>query len=268
MSVGGGTSGIIGRAMGAAAPVLAASALQAQRAEIEAKRDEVLNRYRGAERSEEFAFRKGQTADEQAFRTGEREAGQEFQAGEAGKTREAQAKRDTSLDSYRQAQLELTRSGQKSDQDYRAKAQGLAERQLTISEAGADLSQKLAKINLSRAEDQQTALKLINDPNLDAPTREAAMDYLNYSGMHKGSVVVKQIQDRMGNYQDDFAIFVDGKRQDEAAVPKGGAKAPSAGAGSKAQPAAPKDQAEFDALPKGAYYRDPGDPDPNHMYQK
>lgn len=210
--------GIIGKALSGAASVAVPMALEEHRARIQALRDERLQQYRSKEIEGQQQLQRDLSAAQiQATRD------------EGKATREHQAEMQRNEQTFRGEQygydralkadeLKLHQQRMESDDDYRTGQLEIAREQLNVTKEGHEIEKQINQLKLDRYEDQQKALAIIGSPDLDEATRQAAMDYLNYSGAHKKNVVIKQIQDEEGNYVDDFAVFVDGKRTDYTPV--------------------------------------------------
>lgn len=268
-------SPLIGRFLTGAAETAAPFVMADHKAKIDAARDARLRAYEVEDRTANQAFTDDQRRKTETFTDTQRRAGETFQSGESSLDRK-------SRESYQDAQLALARdqlglqeaqydmtfanhmlqqSESIANTEYRAKAQDLAERTLKINEEGAKITTAIQQLNLDRATDQKKFLDLLGDPKISEEQRNAARDYLIYSGAYRP-------QYRSGvDVNGEFQMWMDGQLvSGDGVTPfSSGGGAGGGGAYTTSSPAEPQTQADYDALPSGAVFRDP---DTNELMRK
>ena len=199
---------ILGKIATGAASVAVPAALANQAAQIQAKRDERLQKYQTGENT----LNRAATAD---LAASNREATKELQdARIASVEKEGSANRESNrelqddrLDSSegvasanRMQNMQIFKASQ-AERDARLE---LLESQLT----GSDLQNEMDAITKGRAESLQKTLDVINNSDAPIEQREAAMEsYLLQNPDARKKVIVKQKEDKRGNKIDEYAIF-------------------------------------------------------------
>ena len=207
---------ILGKIATGAASVAVPAALANQAAQIQAKRDERLQKYQTGENT----LNRAATAD---LAASNREATKELQdARIASVEKEGSANRESNrelqddrLDSSegvasanRMQNMQIFKASQ-AERDARLE---LLESQLT----GSDLQNEMGAITKGRVESLQKTLDVINNSDAPPELRAAAMEsYLLQNPDARKKVIVKQKKDRRG-WIDEFAVFDEstGDRQD------------------------------------------------------
>ena len=157
MSVGGGTSGTIGRFLGGAAQVAIPAALEEQRARIQAQRDAVL-----------MSYRKGEIAAEQ-----------EFRAGEGDKNRAVQEKGQAADAEYRAKVLEQGARESERNDELRGKQLDIALEGLGDQKATNAMKRQVEELDFKQKQEWNKQFAIATDTKADQAAREAAMDAMN-----------------------------------------------------------------------------------------